>query len=219
MDDAGAYQDSTGFPSINQLWAPTDEGTGDREYLYILNRPYSATPKDEFRVDDAISTGLFPVLYTLTAKARDASDVIDDGDVFQFLWANPAIPNDIYAFNTAALNRGNADLAKSNLDKVRVVPNPYYNHSRYELNQFNRIIRFMNLPETCTIRIFNLAGDLVRTLHKTDITNSVVNWDLLTENGLPVGSGVYVFHIDAGSVGTKFGRLVVFMERERLNNF
>jgi hypothetical protein len=78
----------------------------------------------------------------------------------------------------------------------------------------------MNLPETCTIRIFNLAGDLVRTLHKTDVTTSVANWDLLTENGLPVGSGVYVFHIDAGSsVGTKFGRLVVFMERERLNNF
>lgn len=219
MDDAGAYQDSTGFPSINQTWAPTTEGTGDREYLYILNRPYSATPKDEFRVDDAISTGAFPVLYTLTAKARDVTDVIDDGDVFRFLWANPAVPNDIYAFNSSALVRGNTGLAGSKLSSIRVVPNPYYNHSRYELNQFNRIVRFMNLPETCTIRIFNLAGDLVRTLQKTDITSSALTWDLLTDNGLPVGSGVYVYHIDAGSVGTTFGRMVVFMERERLNNF
>ena len=92
MDDAGVYQDSTGFPSINHLWAPTDEATGDREYLYILNRPYSATPKDEFRIGDAINTGLFPVLYTLTAKLRDAFDVIDDGDAFLFDWGRPPSP-------------------------------------------------------------------------------------------------------------------------------
>jgi hypothetical protein len=30
---------------------------------------------------------------------------------------------------------------------------------------------------------------------------------------------VYVYHVDAPGVGTTFGRMVVFMERERLNNF
>ena len=100
-----------------------------------------------------------------------------------------------------------------------MVPNPYYNRSRYELSQFNRVMRFINLPERATVRIFSLSGQLVRTLEKTDPTNSVLNWDLQTENRLPVASGVYVYHVDAPGVGTIFGRLVVFMEKERLNTF
>ena len=220
-DDNGTLSPDTNttIPSMDQTWDPSDDPVGDREYLFILNRPYSDTPKDEFRLDGEIANGTFPLLYVLTAKLRAAGDVIDDGDVFQFLWANPAIPNDVYSFNTSALVRGNSALAKGRLDAIRVVPNPYYSRSRYELSQFNRIVRFMNLPETCTIRIFNLAGDLVRTLHKTDITSSVLTWDLETENQLPVGSGVYIYHIDAGASGSTFGRMVVFMEKERLNNF
>jgi hypothetical protein len=60
---------------------------------------------------------------------------------------------------------------------------------------------------------------MVRTLRKTDATNSVYTWDVETENGLPVASGVYVYHIDAPGVGTTYGRLVVFMEKERLNTY
>jgi hypothetical protein len=101
---------------------------------------------------------------------------------------------------------------------VRVVPNPYYTRSRYEQNQFNRVVRFMNLPETCTVRIFNLAGELVRTLQKTDPTSSVLNWDLLTENRLPVASGVYIFHVEAPGAGQTVGRMIIFMEKERLNS-
>jgi len=92
MDDAGAYQDSTGFPSINRTWAPTTEAAGDREYLYIFNRPYSATPKAELMVDDAINNGALPVLYTLIAKLRDATDVIDNRDAFRFEWGRPPSP-------------------------------------------------------------------------------------------------------------------------------
>jgi hypothetical protein len=216
--DDGTYLPDAQQPATqDSAWTPTLDIFTDREYIVVFRSAYTAADKPGLQLP--LADGAVPVMWELNANLRAATDVIDDGDKFTFLWANPATPNDQYLVNTSALVRGNTALATTKLDKVRVVPNPYYNHSRYELNQFNRIIRFMNLPETCTIRIFNLAGDLVRTLHKTDITNSVVNWDLLTENGLPVGSGVYVFHIDAGSVGTKFGRLVVFMERERLNNF
>jgi hypothetical protein len=223
-DAAGVLQPDTAttLPSMNQTWGPTDEGTGDREYLFIFNRPYSATPKDELRLDNTLffpPGGTFPVLYAMGTKLRDASDVIDDGDYMQFLWANPAIPNDVYVFNTSALVRGDAAMAQGNLSRIRAVPNPYYNRSRYELNQFSRVIRFLNLPETCTIRIFNLAGELVRTLDKSDLQSSVLTWDLQTERQLPVASGVYVYHVDAGASGSTFGRVVVFMEKERLNNY
>jgi hypothetical protein len=101
---------------------------------------------------------------------------------------------------------------------VRAVPNPYYAHSAYEQNQFSRKIRFLNCPAQCTIRIYNLAGQLVRTLTKNDPTTSVVEWDVQTANDLPVGSGIYIAHVDSPA-GASIVRVVVFMEKERLNNF
>ena len=77
----------------------------------------------------------------------------------------------------------------------------------------------MNLPAACTIRIFNLSGDLVRTLQKSDPATSILSWDVQTENQLPVGSGVYIYQIDVPGVGQTNGRMIVFMEKERLNNF
>jgi hypothetical protein len=102
---------------------------------------------------------------------------------------------------------------------IRAVPNPYYAHSAYEQNQFSRRIRFVNLPAQCTVRIYNLAGQLVRTLEKNDPSTSVLEWDVETRNQLPVGSGVYIYHVASPGGGSVIGRLVVFMEKERLNNF
>src|SRR5437879_13040005 len=59
--------------------------------------------------------------------------------------------------------------------------------------------------QTCALPI--LAGDLVRTLHKTDPTTSVLPWDLLTERQLPVGSGVYIYHVEAPGIGDVVGRV------------
>lgn len=217
--------DGTIMPPASQLatfdstWAPTDESLGDREFLFVLRRPYSDTPKAEITVDGALVNDVLPLMWVLAANLRSASEVIDDGDLFRFVWANPAKDNDVYVFNTSALTQNNSALAKSNLDRIRAVPNPYYAHSSYELNQFARKIRFVNMPEQCTVRIFNLAGQLVRTLRKTDGATSILEWDVETENGLPVGSGVYVYHVDVPNVGEYVGRLVVFMEKERLNSF
>jgi hypothetical protein len=154
-------------------------------------------------------------MYTVAGHALDADNPYpDNGEKLTFIWANPGSTNDVFTIHTAAPGTTTAAL-----DKIRVVPNPYYAHSNYEQNQFARQIRFTNLPATCTIRIFNLSGDLVRTLQKTDTSTSLFTWDVLTENQLPVGSGVYIYQIDAGGGGQTHGRMVVFMEKERLTNF
>jgi hypothetical protein len=134
-------------------------------------------------------------------------------------WANPGSANDLFTFNPTSATRDDPALIASQLDLIRVVPNPYYGRSNYERNQFNRQIRFMNLPAVCTIRIFNLSGDLVRTLDKNDASTSVLTWDAQTQNALPVGSGIYIYQVDAPGVGQTHGRMVVFTEKERLNNF
>ncbi|MEO5988383.1 MAG: hypothetical protein ABIU54_13145 [Candidatus Eisenbacteria bacterium] len=219
-DDFGAILPASEQPSTNDsTWAPSDEDAGGREYLLITSRPYSAAPKAEFQVDGFINGGSAPLLYALTAKKRTAADIIDNGDAFDFIWANPAKDNDVYVFDTQKLQQNNSGLAKSRLERIRAVPNPYYAHSTYELNQFGRKVRFLNMPERCTVRIFNLAGQLVRTLDKSDASTSVLEWDLQTRNDLPVGSGVYIFHVEVPGVGEHIGRLVIFMEKERLNSF
>jgi hypothetical protein len=103
--------------------------------------------------------------------------------------------------------------------QVLAVPNPYYAHSTYEQTQFTRRIRFVNVPPTCTIRIYNLSGQLVRTLQKDNASTSILEWDVKTDHDLPVGSGVYIYHVKTSGQGESIGRLVVFMEKERLNNF
>jgi hypothetical protein len=126
--------------------------------------------------------------------------------------------NDYFTFSTTPANLNNTSLAKDQLKQVLAVPNPYYNHSTYELNQFARVVKFTHLPAQCTLRIFNLAGDLVRTIQKNDNT-SQISWDLLTDKGLPVASGIYLFHVDAPNIGTKTGKVAIFMEKERLNTY
>ncbi|HKA23809.1 MAG TPA: hypothetical protein VKF80_02380 [Candidatus Eisenbacteria bacterium] len=212
--------------TFDSTWLPSDADNGGREILGLMKSVYTGTANPAFAVDDAIcetkacAGPIMPIAYMLYSRRTSPFVSIPDGSVIRFTAQSvPGGPNDFYTIDTHGMVRGNTALAKNKLDQVRVVPNPYYNRSRYELNAFNRVIRFINLPETCTIRIFSLAGDLVRTLQKTDRSSSILDWNVQTDNQLPVASGVYIYHIDAPGVGTTFGRMVVFMEKERLNNF
>ena len=58
----------------------------------------------------------------------------------------------------------------------------------------------------------------MRVIQKDD-TSSQAIWNLETNQGLPVGSGIYVFHVDAPGIGNKIGKVAVFVEKERLNNY
>jgi hypothetical protein len=104
---------------------------------------------------------------------------------------------------------------------VKVVPNPYLIHSEWQQTFAQRRLRFINLPSSCTVRIFNLNGELVRTIvhHHTlgvDEGDTPVSgsaggdewWDLLSENRQLVASGVYIFHVQS-DVGEQVGKFVV----------
>ncbi|MGQ9464082.1 MAG: hypothetical protein ACUVQ4_00020 [bacterium] len=98
---------------------------------------------------------------------------------------------------------------------VKVVPNPYIIHNEWQQSSLIRRLRFINLPSECTIRIFTLNGELIKTIvHKATIGSVTGDaggdewWDLLTENRQIVASGVYIFHIDS-KVGEQVGKFVV----------
>jgi hypothetical protein len=190
----------------------------DREFIAIYSSTYSATPSATYEGDWLAIGPTLDTVYGFWPYTTDSvSAPVHAGDKVSFLVAARSA-NDYYTFSTAPANLSNTSLAKDQLKQVLAVPNPYYNHSTYELNQFNRVVKFTHLPAQCTLRIFNLAGDLVRTIQKNDNT-SQISWDLLTDKGLPVASGIYLFHVDAPNIGTKTGKVAIFMEKERLNTY
>ena len=108
----------------------------------------------------------------------------------------------MYTFNTAdiATLRNQTDIAIKALDLIRVVPNPYYGNSAYELNQLGNLVKVTNLPKLCTVSIYSLNGDLIRRLNK-DNEQTSLDWDIKNQYGIPIASGVYIFHINAPGIG------------------
>ena len=54
-----------------------------------------------------------------------------------------------------------------------------------------------------------MRGDLVQTLEHSGTTNGYVGWDLRTRDNLQVAPGLYIFHVDGGSLGTSTGKFAI----------
>jgi hypothetical protein len=69
---------------------------------------------------------------------------------------------------------------------------------------------FANLPSECTIKIYTLSGDLVRTLQHSDAfgRTGLEKWDGLTAGGSHAASGVYFWEV-LSSVDHKTGKLMI----------
>ena len=73
-----------------------------------------------------------------------------------------------------------------------------------------RRIDFINLPATCTIRIYTVAGALVKTLHKdSSPLDGSLSWNLVSEDGMDVAFGLYIFHVEAPGIGDKIGKFAL----------
>ena len=78
-----------------------------------------------------------------------------------------------------------------------------------------REVNFENLPPKCTISIYSLDGDLVRSIDH-DIPESDPNyhhdsWDLITRNTQEPVSGLYYWVVEASDGRTQIGKLVLIM--------
>ncbi len=127
----------------------------------------------------------------------------------------------VYAFKTDgfAVRKGVTQVVKDELDRINVVPNPYYAISEYEESAVDNLIKITNLPEICTIRIYNMSGTLIRTFNKGGFSPSYLDWDLKNEVGIPISSGVYIIHVNVPDVGEKVIKWFGVMRPVDLNNF
>ncbi|MEO8085569.1 MAG: hypothetical protein ABI763_02045 [Bacteroidota bacterium] len=137
---------------------------------------------------------------------------------------NPVALNDSFPYYKFSTNdlvplSNNVEKAKTALDLINVVPNPYYAYSAYEKNQLDYRVKIVNLPPKCTVTIFTPSGTLIRK-YKRDVAGdntaggifdpkadlnleSSIDWDLKNSAGIPVASGLYIIHVEAPNVGEK----------------
>jgi hypothetical protein len=137
---------------------------------------------------------------------------IRDGDAKVFLWKK----NEYHDLSAAGRE----------IEKINVFPNPYYGMNRAEISQFQKFVTFNHLPQYATIRIFNLAGVLVKTIQKTD-EGQFAQWDLNNETGLQVAGGLYIAHLqlrmpdgDQGirDLGEKILKLMIVPANKSIQN-
>ena len=126
----------------------------------------------------------------------------------------------LYTFGTGrfAVQEDVHEVAENSLDIINVVPNPYYAFSGYETSRLDNRIKFINLPQTCTISIFNVGGTLVRKFRK-DNELTYLDWDLKNMHNVPIAGGAYICHIEVPGVGEKVLKWFGVMRPLDLQNF
>jgi hypothetical protein len=124
---------------------------------------------------------------------------------------------------TVAYAQTSADSVEAHKLNVYVYPNPYiwqkdYHSLGYE-NRDNRQIparshriNFGNLPSRCTISIYSLDGDLVRSWEHNydpgDPQGMHDAWDLITRNTMLAVAGLYYWVVESAD-RTQIGKLVI----------
>jgi hypothetical protein len=88
-----------------------------------------------------------------------------------------------------------------NVSSAYAFPNPF------KPSAGHTAVTFTNLSSQCTIKIFTLSGDLVKTINENSGTGQNT-WDVKNESGELLASGTYFFIIKSSS-DTKSGKLVV----------
>jgi hypothetical protein len=114
---------------------------------------------------------------------------------------------------------------------VYVYPNPYKAQAAWDgPGDHDRLIWFANLPANCTIKVFTLAGDLVKTLNHNAATYDGSNverlstgfgisrralpggehaWDLISEDEQAIATGLYLFTVEDNHGNTQVGKFLV----------
>uniref|UniRef100_A0A832I2P3 Uncharacterized protein n=1 Tax=Eiseniibacteriota bacterium TaxID=2212470 RepID=A0A832I2P3_UNCEI len=125
--------------------------------------------------------------------------------------------------------------------KVYVFPNPYRVEARWDLGRGVRdhYLWFTNLPKRCTLRIYTLAGDQVFerrfdgdayrgdnargvydprqpvTPQPPRLSGTTFAWNLITDQGQAVATGLYLFSVEDEDGDTTVGKfLIVKSDRE-----
>jgi len=218
-----------------KVWSYNIRRAQEKNYLWwILDEDNGANTKNAFRIlteQAQNNKSLNPTSFEVTFLPFDENIVggealsYPDGpnaetpDTLFMKTSRPLTINDKFTFFTVNMLD---TVNRASLSDIKVVPNPYIVRALWDQNRFNQHIDFRHLPASCTIRIFNVAGEWITTLVKDGIVgnNEVydeegsLSWDLRNYEGLKVASGLYLYQLEGQLLGKtvyKEGKIAIVL--------
>ncbi len=164
------------------------------DYISIVNTPYDGNPHPE----------AFPWNHVWFFAVDPFNTDYNDGDVYTIEGARLNGADDVFTFRVDGVDPA---AAGNEMDRIKVYPDPYLGHMYQEYSQYERKLNFINLPDECTLRIYTLAGDLVKTANHYN-TGGTYTWNMLSDAGLSIASGIYLYHVES-KYGDRTGRFAV----------
>jgi hypothetical protein len=209
------------FPVNLKVWNKT-EGKYSKVAVKDNDGSQSLTIGDQIQIlefQGAISPSNVRFAWNITYDAPadpNATPVYPaNGDKYLISTSKQFKTGDKFIFSTKAVSV-DKNLAQEQLSKIDVVPNPYLGAAVWERRNLNstgrgeRKIDFINLPNQCTIRIYTVTGQLIKTLYKdSGYLDGTISWNLVTDDGMDAAYGVYVYHVDAPGVGEYIGKFAL----------
>jgi hypothetical protein len=136
------------------------------------------------------------VLAGLVICELDGSPALPEtGTVIRFITTKGPSEALTFWFTAPGRIENDLELARKDVEKINVFPNPVYAGVQIGPNGLVREVKINHLPRLATIRIFDLGGRQIRKLTKNDPSQFLM-WDLRNAKGKPVASGLYVIYID-----------------------
>jgi hypothetical protein len=182
------------------------------DFFYNKTGAISTTHSINFREN---IMGKDTTTWRVVLRYTGGASLETDGTI-EIYTLKPFNRNDYYTFNLKG-SEINVEKLKNDLDKIKVVPNPYVvtheGESRLLSTQTSgrgeREIRFTHIPPGTKISIFTVRGELIRTLTHDNLYVGDVYWNLRTEENLDVAYGVYVFVAETPDAGSKIGKFAL----------
>ena len=199
-----------------EIWETT-RGFEPRQlpFIVIETAPFDSIWNPGERIIILQDSSMSSFSWELTFDTTDVPIAPMEGDVFS-IFTTRAFVDDIFAFSTSS-SKEDIIVEKDNMDDIYVVPNPYVVSSNIEpldlqnpLDRGPRRVYFANLPSNCSIDIYTMSGELVRSLkHNSSIEDGIKYWDLTTSDNFPVSFGMYIFHVKSDNGNESTGRFAV----------
>lgn len=194
--------------SYNNIYAD-----GPREWLFIFDADYSEIPNPDYQID--ILNNPVPILYWFTVNRRGEgpfSPGATGEDQFAIYPNKVFTEEDVYSFTAPGITLSD-QLAKEDVKKINVFPNPYYGSNPQEASSNETFVTFNHLPQRAIIRVFNLAGQLVRKIEKDSPAQFEI-WELQNDHGIPVASGIFIVYIEMPDLNeTKILKLAIIQRQ------
>ncbi len=175
------------------------ENTLDLDWVIVFDRDY--------KIHGATLDSLRNNPYSGWCWQFNDQSLFSIGDVVHLSFLNPVVAGeDVYQWTTDIAGEAYSEAA---LEQIQVFPNPFFGYHAEQTSSADPYVTFSNLPNgECTLRIFSLAGQLVRRFDHQSGTYET--WDLTNTYGSAMASGIYIVHVEVPGVGNKILKLAVF---------